>query len=177
MKPSAWKLSEWEIQSLNCWRVQSFWYSWCWKQQCNHQWKLTNYFAAVTEVSNALQIVKEEHFPVTHLLKGQRTTDPKSVTPQQRVKEHNGECLCVSNKRLFCKACREKLVSSGIDNMYHQIRGWLVAWKQVQSDGMLRDHLQGSRKKWHPSYHQHCQLITNWFRDCVWHCVCVCVCT
>ena len=34
------------------------------------------------------------------------------------VKEHDGECLCVSNKRLFCKACREELslVSSSVNN-------------------------------------------------------------
>ena len=49
---------------------------------------------------------------------GRNANDPKSVTPQQRVKEHVGECLSVSNKRLFCKACREELslVSSSINN-------------------------------------------------------------
>ena len=66
----------------------------------------------------------KEQFTVTHLLKGkkrsqgQSANDPKSVTPQQWVKEHNGECLCMSNKRLFCKAYREEpsLVSSSINN-------------------------------------------------------------
>ena len=49
---------------------------------------------------------------------GRSANDPKSVTPLQRVKEHDGECLCVSNKRLFCKACREELslVSSSVNN-------------------------------------------------------------
>ena len=36
-------------------------------------------------------------------------SDPKSVTPSQRVKEHPGETLCVSNAKLFCRACREEL--------------------------------------------------------------------
>ena len=35
--------------------------------------------------------------------------DPKSVTPAQRVKEHIGEELSVSNGKLFCNACREEL--------------------------------------------------------------------
>ena len=30
-------------------------------------------------------------------------SDPKSVTPSQRVKEHPGETLCVSNAKLFCR--------------------------------------------------------------------------
>ena len=36
-------------------------------------------------------------------------SDPKSVTPSPRVKEHPGETLCVSNAKLFCRACREEL--------------------------------------------------------------------
>ena len=36
-------------------------------------------------------------------------SDSKSVTPSQRVKEHPGETLCVSNAKLFCRACREEL--------------------------------------------------------------------
>ena len=36
-------------------------------------------------------------------------SDPKSVMPAQRVKEHPGEALCVSNAKLFCCACREEL--------------------------------------------------------------------
>ncbi len=34
---------------------------------------------------------------------------PKSVTPAQRVKEHPGEDLSVSNGKLFSVACREEL--------------------------------------------------------------------
>lgn len=41
--------------------------------------------------------------------RGHGTFDPKSVTPSQRVKEFPDECLTVSNKQLFCTACREEL--------------------------------------------------------------------
>ena len=36
-------------------------------------------------------------------------SDPKSVTPSQRVKQYKGENLTVSNRKLFCLACREEL--------------------------------------------------------------------
>ena len=36
-------------------------------------------------------------------------SDPKSITPVQRLKEHPGESLSVSNGKLFCGACREEL--------------------------------------------------------------------
>ena len=46
------------------------------------------------------------------------TIDPKSVTPSQWVSEHPGEYLTVSNKHLFCRACREELslISSVVHN-------------------------------------------------------------
>jgi len=40
---------------------------------------------------------------------GRATIGPKSVTPSQRVSEHPGEFLTVSNKQLLCRACREEL--------------------------------------------------------------------
>ena len=50
--------------------------------------------------------------------RGCGANEPKSVTPRQRVSEHPDEYLTVSNKRLFCRACREELslVSSVINN-------------------------------------------------------------
>ena len=33
----------------------------------------------------------------------------QSVHPEQRVKEHKGEPLAVSNGKLFCHGCREEL--------------------------------------------------------------------
>ena len=40
-----------------------------------------------------------------------RQSDPKSITPEQRVKDarYANECLTVSNKNLFCRACREEV--------------------------------------------------------------------
>ena len=50
--------------------------------------------------------------------RGCGANEPKSVTPRQRVSENPDEYLTVSNKRLFCIACREELslVSSVINN-------------------------------------------------------------
>ena len=41
--------------------------------------------------------------------RGHGAFDPISVTPSQRVKEFPNESLTVSNKRLFCNACREEV--------------------------------------------------------------------
>lgn len=35
--------------------------------------------------------------------------DPKSVTPEQRVKEFPSECFTVSGKRLFCTVCQQEV--------------------------------------------------------------------
>ena len=37
------------------------------------------------------------------------SSEPKSVSPSQRVKEYPAEPFKVSNKRLFCYGCREEL--------------------------------------------------------------------
>ena len=37
------------------------------------------------------------------------SSEPKRVTPEQRIKEFPGEHLVVSRYKLFCKACREEL--------------------------------------------------------------------
>ena len=37
------------------------------------------------------------------------SSEPKRVTPQQRIKEFPGEQLVVSSYKLFCRACREEL--------------------------------------------------------------------
>ena len=41
--------------------------------------------------------------------KGAVSSDPKGVTPQQRVREFTNESLTVSQVHLFCTACRERL--------------------------------------------------------------------
>ena len=47
----------------------------------------------------------------TKRAKGRSGADPKSITPEKRVKESRyvNECLTVSNKKLFCRACREPI--------------------------------------------------------------------
>ena len=51
--------------------------------------------------------------------RGASASDPKSVTPSQRIRQYAGENLSVSNKKLFCLACREELsVKSSVIN-YH----------------------------------------------------------
>ena len=37
------------------------------------------------------------------------TSNPLSVSPTQRAKEFKNECICVSEGKLFCRACREEL--------------------------------------------------------------------
>ena len=50
------------------------------------------------------------------------------MTPSQRVSEHPGECLTVSNKQLLCRACREELsligsvVHNHVKSAKHQAR-------------------------------------------------------
>ena len=41
--------------------------------------------------------------------RGTSTYDPKGIGPAQRVREYPNEPFSVSNKKLFCKACREEL--------------------------------------------------------------------
>ena len=63
--------------------------------------------------------------------------NPKSVTPSQRVKENPKECLTVSNKQLFCKACWEELsliscvVHNHVKSAKHQAGKKRLAAKEV----------------------------------------------
>lgn len=43
--------------------------------------------------------------------KGTVLADPKNVKPADRVLTYPEECLTVSNKKLFCSACREELAT------------------------------------------------------------------
>ena len=42
--------------------------------------------------------------------KGAVAADPKGVTPADRVRAYPNEPFSVSNKKLFCMACRDELV-------------------------------------------------------------------
>ena len=52
------------------------------------------------------------------------SSEPKSVTPQQRVRQFPNEELVVSNRRLFCRACREEisLKSSSVRNHVKSVK-------------------------------------------------------
>ena len=41
--------------------------------------------------------------------RGATAAEPKNITAQQRVKEFPDQPLCVSNRKLFCNACREEM--------------------------------------------------------------------
>ena len=41
--------------------------------------------------------------------RGSGASEPKTVSPLDRVKEFPNECLTVTGKKLFCNACREEL--------------------------------------------------------------------
>ena len=86
--------------------------------------------------------------------RGHGTFDPKGVTPSKRVKEYPDECLIVSNKQLFCKACREELSTkrSVINN--HLSSAKHKAGKQRQEDKQsaerdIAESLQASDKESH----------------------------
>ena len=51
--------------------------------------------------------------------RGASASDPKSVTPSQRIRQYAGENLSVSNKKLFCLACREELSVKSSVISYH----------------------------------------------------------
>ena len=55
--------------------------------------------------------------------RGTCSSDPKFITPEQRVKQHPKGCFSVSNKKLFCLACREELSvkSSVVANWAYKI--------------------------------------------------------
>ena len=47
--------------------------------------------------------------PTKRQCKGAVSSDPKGVSPQQRVREFKNESLTVSHGNLFCTACCERL--------------------------------------------------------------------
>ena len=41
--------------------------------------------------------------------RGTSANEPKHIEPPQQVKEYKNEPFTVASKKLFCKACREKV--------------------------------------------------------------------
>ena len=67
--------------------------------------------------------------------KGPTTYDPKSVSPAERVQTYQSESFIVSNKKLFCSACREELSVKSTKDLHikshkHQIGKERLAVKE-----------------------------------------------
>ena len=73
--------------------------------------------------------------------------DPISVTPSQRVKEFPNESLTVSNKRLFCNACREEvgLKSTVVRNYVRSNKHEMGKNRLARKDAVERDIAQAFR--------------------------------
>ena len=87
--------------------------------------------------------------------RGHGTFDPKSVSPVQRVQEYPGESLSVSNKKVFCNACREEvgLKSSVVSNHIKSTKHKLGKERLVKKEATERDiatAFQTSSQELHP---------------------------
>ena len=73
--------------------------------------------------------------------RGHGAFDPISVTPTQRVKNFPNESLTVSNKKLFCKACREEvgLKSSVVHNHVKSSKHKLGKERLAKKEATERD--------------------------------------
>ena len=73
--------------------------------------------------------------------RGHGAFDPKSVCPSQRVREFPNEDLTVSNKKLFCNACREEvgLKSSVVHNHVRSNKHKLGKNRLARKDVTERD--------------------------------------
>ena len=86
---------------------------------------------------------------------GRGTSGPKSVTPSQRIIQHPGECLTVSNKKLFCRACREELfliscvINNHVKSVKHQNGKKRLDAKEKSEQG-IADALKASDQVIHP---------------------------
>ena len=78
---------------------------------------------------------------------------PKNVSPSDRVRAFPGECLVVSNKQLFCSACREKI--SGITELHIKSQKHTRGKRQLQyyekRDMDIAQALQVYNSEVHPS--------------------------
>ena len=75
-------------------------------------------------------------------------SDPKNVTPQQRVKKLSNEPLTVSNNKLFCLACREELsVKSSVLNMHIQSRKHNMSKERLSSKEKVEKDIASALEK------------------------------
>ena len=83
--------------------------------------------------------IKTNHPPTgKRRCRGALTSDPKNVSPRQRVLEFNEESLTVSRGHLFCQACREQvslkrsIISNHIRSSKHQKSKERLALRQAR---------------------------------------------
>ena len=88
-------------------------------------------------------------------VRGHGTFDPKSVSPAQRVSEYPGESLSISNKKLFCNACREELglkssvVSNHVKSSKHKLGKERLARKEA-AERDIATAFQTANQELHP---------------------------
>ena len=83
------------------------------------------------------------------------STEPKSVKPEQRVREYPNEPFVVSNSALFCSGCREELCvkSSSVKNHCHSakhLEGKQRLAKKQAREGDIAEALLKYNKEVHP---------------------------
>ena len=64
---------------------------------------------SVTDIARPQKIKTNEPPHGKRQCKGAVSSDPKGVSPQQRVREFTNASITVSHGHLFCTACRERL--------------------------------------------------------------------
>lgn len=90
-----------------------------------------------------------------HRARGEGLCEPKSVSALQRIREFPGEHLVVSNKKLFCKACREELslkktvIANHVQSGKHQV-GKSKVLSRAAKEGDIGDALLTADKHSHP---------------------------
>ena len=87
--------------------------------------------------------------------KGSSSSDPKSVTPSQRVREFDKEALVVSHGHLFCSACREQLslkrsvIKNHVQSVKHENSKKRLE-KNETRERVIADSLTKYNKEFHP---------------------------
>ena len=78
--------------------------------------------------------------------RGATAAEPKNITALQRVKEFPDQPLqmCVSNRKLFCNACREEMSCQPSSAVAEHAFSLLKASFHEQQDNSLQDYIESS---------------------------------
>lgn len=81
-------------------------------------------------------------------------TEPKNVSPEQRVREYSDESLTVSSGFLFCRACREKLSlkSSSLKN-HNNSKKHIDSKDKIKTKVAHEQEIAGALKKYNTDVH------------------------